>query len=134
MEKSWRTYKSDGFFDELITAKGNPRAAASQAIKFLKSLSPEELASRRVAAELAIKEMGISFTVYTEGGNIDRAWPFDFIPRVITGREWAQLSRGLLQRMRALFKDSMYSHVHSRQMLAECARRDDRRQGLRPLK
>ena len=102
MEKSWRTYKSDGFFDELITAKGNPRAAASQAIKFLKSLSPEELASRRVAAELAIKEMGISFTVYTEGGNIDRAWPFDFIPRVITGREWAQLSRGLLQRMRAL--------------------------------
>ena len=59
MEKSWRTYKSDGFFDELITAKGNPRAAASQAIKFLKSLSPEELASRRVAAELAIKEMGI---------------------------------------------------------------------------
>ena len=102
MEKSWRTYKSDGFFDELITAKGNPRAAASQAIKFLKSLSPEELASRRVAAELAIKEMGISFTVYTEGGNIDRAWPFDFIPRVITAREWAQLSRGLLQRMRAL--------------------------------
>ena len=102
MEKSWRTYKSDGFFDESITAKGNPRAAASQAIKFLKSLSSEELASRRVAAELAIKEMGISFTVYTEGGNIDRAWPFDFIPRVITAREWAQLSRGLLQRMRAL--------------------------------
>ncbi len=102
MEKSWRTYKSEGFFDELITAKGNPRAADSEAIKFLKSLSPEELASRRVAAELAIKEMGISFTVYTEGGNIDRAWPFDFIPRVITAREWAQLSRGLLQRMRAL--------------------------------
>ena len=81
MEKSWKTYRSEGFFDESMTPRGNPRAAASQAIKFLHSLSSDELNSRRVAAELAIKEMGISFTVYTEGGNIDRAWPFDFIPR-----------------------------------------------------
>ena len=102
MEKSWKDYKSKGFFDESITPKGNPRAAASRAINFLKSLSAPELAERRRAAELAVKEMGISFTVYSEGTNIDRAWPFDFIPRVITDREWSQLSRGLLQRMRAL--------------------------------
>ena len=111
MEESWKTYRSEGFFDESMTPRGNPRAAANQAIKFLHSLSPDELASRRVAAELAIKEMGISFTVYTEGGNIDRAWPFDFIPRIITAREWSQLSLGLLQRMRALncFIDDIYS-------------------------
>ena len=102
MEKSWKDYKSKGFFDESITPKGNPRAAASRAINFLKSLSAPELAERRRAAELAVKEMGISFMVYSEGTNIDRAWPFDFIPRVITDREWSQLSRGLLQRMRAL--------------------------------
>ena len=102
MEKSWKDYKSKGFFDESITPKGNPRAAASRAINFLKSLSAPELAERRRAAELAVKEMGISFTVYSEGTNIDRAWPFDFIQRVITDREWSQLSRGLLQRMRAL--------------------------------
>ena len=102
MEKSWKDYKSKGFFDESITPKGNPRAAASRAINFLKSLSAPELAERLRAAELAVKEMGISFTVYSEGTNIDRAWPFDFIPRVITDREWSQLSRGLLQRMRAL--------------------------------
>ena len=102
MEKSWKDYKSKGFFDESITPKGNPRAAASRAINFLKSLSAPELAERRRAAEVAVKEMGISFTVYSEGTNIDRAWPFDFIPRVITDREWSQLSRGLLQRMRAL--------------------------------
>ena len=111
MEKSWKTYRSEGFFDESMTPRGNPRAAASQAIKFLHSLSSDELNSRRVAAELAIKEMGISFTVYTEGGNIDRAWPFDFIPRIITSREWRQLSLGLLQRMRALncFIDDVYN-------------------------
>lgn len=111
MDNSWKDYQSDGFFDESITPKGNPRLAASRAINFLKNLSGPELAERRRAAELAIKEMGISFTVYSEGANIDRAWPFDFIPRVITDREWSQLSRGLLQRMRALncFIDDVYN-------------------------
>jgi hypothetical protein len=62
----------------------------------------DELAARRAAAEVAIREMGISFTVYSEAGNIDRAWPFDLIPRVITAREWAKVRRGLEQRSRAL--------------------------------
>ena len=39
---------------------------------------------RQQAAELAIKAMGITFTVYHEqGGSIDRAWPLDIIPRTI---------------------------------------------------
>ena len=111
MDTSWKGYESNGFFDESITPKGNPRSAAARAINFLRSLSGSELAERRHAAELAVKEMGISFTVYSEGTNIDRAWPFDFIPRVITDREWAQLSRGLLQRIRALnaFIDDVYN-------------------------
>ncbi len=29
--------------------------------------------------------MGITFTVYSDGQNIDRAWPFDIIPRMIPG-------------------------------------------------
>lgn len=111
MKNLWKDYGSGDFFDESITQNGNPRAAASQAIKFLSSLSPEDLAERRIAAELAIKEMGISFAVYSEGSNIDRAWPFDFIPRIITAREWSQLSQGLLQRSRALncFIDDIYN-------------------------
>ena len=111
MHNGWETYQPNEFFDEAITAKGNPRAASSQAINFLKRLSAAELAERRLAAELAIKEMGISFTVYSEGTNIDRAWPFDFIPRVISAREWSRLSLGLLQRMRALncFIDDVYN-------------------------
>ena len=64
-----------------------------------------------MAAALAIKEMGISFTVYTEGENIDRAWPFDMIPRVISAGEWSRVSHGLVQRTRALncFIDDIYN-------------------------
>jgi uncharacterized circularly permuted ATP-grasp superfamily protein len=46
--------------------------------------------------------MGVSFTVYFEGGNIDRAWPFDIIPRIIRRSEWEKVELGLKQRLRAL--------------------------------
>ena len=111
MTKGWKGYKAGGFYDELITDKGSPRTAARQALRLLQSLPEQEMDSRRQSADLAIREMGISFTVYTEGGNIYRAWPFDIIPRIITGREWAQVSRGLQQRSRALncFIDDVYN-------------------------
>ncbi|MCL4103887.1 UNVERIFIED_CONTAM: hypothetical protein GTU68_034749 [Idotea baltica] len=55
--------------------------------------------------------MGISFTIYTEGKNIDRAWPFDIIPRVIPAKGWDKVSLGLTQRTRALncFIDDIYN-------------------------
>ncbi|HVT36653.1 MAG TPA: circularly permuted type 2 ATP-grasp protein, partial [Nevskiaceae bacterium] len=46
--------------------------------------------------------MGITFTVYTEGQNVDRAWPFDLVPRVIEKREWQRTEAGLQQRVLAL--------------------------------
>jgi uncharacterized circularly permuted ATP-grasp superfamily protein len=115
MNKSWESYRAEGFFDELITDTGKPRVAARRAVKMLQSLPQEEMAARRAAAEAAIREMGISFTVYTEKGNIDRAWPFDIIPRVITAKEWSKISRGLIQRSRAL---NMFIHdVYNKQRI-----------------
>ena len=46
--------------------------------------------------------MGISFTIYSDAGNIDRAWPFDIIPRIITNRQWRRVNAGLIQRSKAL--------------------------------
>ena len=111
MNKSWRSYNPGKFFDELITAAGRPRVAARQAVKLLQRLDQGEMATRRAAADLAIREMGISFTIYSEGKNIDRAWPFDIIPRVIPARDWARVSQGLAQRSRALnrFIDDIYN-------------------------
>src|SRR5690606_6418041 len=79
--------------------------------KYLASLSGEDIAERKLSAELAIKTMGISFTVYSEAGNIDRAWPFDIIPRIITHKEWQKTELGLTQRLKALncFIDDIYN-------------------------
>ena len=111
MNNSWKSYSTGNFFDELITPAGRPRVAARRAVNLLQSLSREEMSSRRAAAELAIREMGISFTIYSEGRNIDRAWPFDIIPRVIPAKDWQKVSRGLAQRSRALncFIDDIYN-------------------------
>lgn len=111
MNKSWKSYKSGAHFDELISAGGRPRVQARRAVNLLQSLSQEEMSSRRSAAEQSIKDMGISFTIYSEGKNIDRAWPFDIIPRIIPARDWDKVSRGLIQRSRALncFIDDIYN-------------------------
>ncbi len=102
MALDWQHYPADLTYDELFAADGKPRAAAAALITYLQGKTQDELEQHRIAAELAIRVMGISFTVYTEGQNVDRAWPFDVIPRVIDSREWAHTAEGLRQRARAL--------------------------------
>ncbi len=102
MPIDWKSYATGDFFDELISAPGKPRPFARTLAKYLASLSDEELIQRQDAVRYAIKTMGISFTVYSEAGNIDREWPFDLIPRIIPQKEWQITSKGLEQRLRAL--------------------------------
>ena len=102
MPIDWRQYRCETSYDELFAGPGQPRPAAQHLADYLASLSGSELAERRLAAELAIKVMGVTFTVYSEGRNVDRAWPFDIIPRTIPRAEWQVTERGLQQRVRAL--------------------------------
>jgi len=111
MRIAWDHYPATASFDELIGPGGTPRIAARALIEFLSALGPEELAARQKAAEVAIRSMGITFTVYhEEGGSIDRAWPLDIIPRVIPLDEWRRIEAGLQQRAQALnlFIDDIY--------------------------
>ena len=91
----WTQYLHKGFHDELIGPRGKPWPAAAHVAKYLRSLKDNEIEQRRAAAELAIRAMGITFTVYNQdGGAIDRAWPFDIIPRIIEKREWTRIEIG----------------------------------------
>lgn len=103
-------YSSGNAFDELITAKGNPRSYARKLVSFLNQFDEDAIIEKKLAADVAIKTMGITFTVYSEGENIDREWPFDIIPRMIPLKEWKQVEKGLTQRLTALnlFIDDLY--------------------------
>ncbi|PZQ18474.1 MAG: hypothetical protein DI564_04010 [Rhodanobacter denitrificans] len=105
----WSRYRPPSY-DELIQADGQPRASARRLIEYITGLSRKELAERQLAADLAAREMGVTFTVYSEGRNVDRTLPFDVIPRVIPRSEWARTEAGLRQRVQALnlFIDDIY--------------------------
>lgn len=111
MPSDWKGYNVSGLYDELMAAAGHSRPAARPLTRHLSELDATELAARQASAELAIKEAGITFTVYSqEGGSIDRAWPLDIIPRVMSATEWSRIEAGLKQRVRALnhFIDDVY--------------------------
>ena len=111
MKIDWNEYDPGSAWDELLSAPGCPRPHARGLTKYLASLSPSQLSRRQQAAERAIVEMGITFTVYSEGQNIDRAWPFDIIPRILPATEWRRIEAGLKQRLAALnlFIDDIYN-------------------------
>jgi uncharacterized circularly permuted ATP-grasp superfamily protein len=107
------TYRVDGFFDELTGPSGRPRASSRALWKYLKGLDDDELADRRTACEIASLTAGITFRVYVDDadGGVDRAMPFDLIPRIIAASEWARIQAGLRQRVKALnlFIDDLYN-------------------------
>ena len=105
-------------YDEHITSLGRSRAGLSNLVSWMKNQRAKNLKELCSLTEVAIKEMGISFSVYSEGNNVDRLWPFDIIPRAITRREWTVVSKGLSQRTKAL--NAFIHDVYNRQkILAE---------------
>src|SRR5688572_33072428 len=103
MKTDWTSYPSPGFHDELVGPGGGARAAGRALMRYLTEMDGDEIALRQQAAELAIKAMGITFTVYHEqDGSIDRAWPLDIIPRTISRKEWVRIEAGVKERGAAL--------------------------------
>ena len=104
MKISWKKYPNASMYDEYVTPQNSLRGHSKKIGTFLESLSIEDLKEINIATEAAIKSMGISFRVYSEGSleGQDRMWPLDFIPRLIRKSEWLQVEKGLKQRVKAL--------------------------------
>jgi uncharacterized circularly permuted ATP-grasp superfamily protein len=105
-----------GAFDEAGTPDAClPHYALVQ--QWLADTPPEFLDRKRREAELLFRRIGITFSVYSEGGDPERLIPFDIIPRVLSAAEWRHLTLGLTQRVRALnaFLGDVY---HQREIVA----------------
>ena len=86
-------YNSKGCYDEIITANGEARIESHDLLQFFSEASHIELLSRARAAELAIREMGVSFSVYSDDSDkvdVDRNWQLDIIPRTIGAKIWRE--------------------------------------------
>jgi len=69
---------------------------------FLLTIPTEDLTKKEELAKRLFMSQGITFTVYSSGEGIEKIFPFDIIPRIITAAEWDFIDRGIKQRLRAL--------------------------------
>lgn len=113
MKEMWRDYEPGAFFDELMFGRYQPRNFSYKLLEYLQSMEEQAFRQRVSESEIEMLERGITFTVYSDAGNIDRAWPFDIIPRVLAKKEWDRTEKGLKQRIRALnqFIEDIYNEA-----------------------
>ena len=99
-------------YDEMFLSGDNYRNHYSN---FINNFSKESLDNLNKKEELAKKlfmSQGITFTVYDSGEGIEKIFPFDIIPRIITSIEWSFIEKGIKQRLKALnlFLKDVYSN------------------------
>jgi len=115
--------KTPGFWDEMRLGS-EFREPYQQVVHALQQLDVQSLQQKeRLASELFMNQ-GITFTVYNDDAGIERIFPFDIIPRVLTGQEWKTIEDGLKQRLKALnlFLKDVYSEqqiIHDKIIPAE---------------
>lgn len=122
-------YLYPGVWDEMSNADG----IRSQYLKVAGALQQFNVGSllqkEKIANELFMNQ-GITFTVYSDNAGIERIFPFDIIPRIITAKEWAHIEKGIQQRLKALnlFLKDIYSEqqilkdeIVPSELIASCA-------------
>lgn len=108
---NFKGYKTEEFYDELIAEDGTPRKEMLPLVEHVNILSEKDLRRRQKAAEHALYQQGITFSVYGNKKGTEKIMPFDILPRIITANEWEVLERGMKQRIKALnlFIDDIYN-------------------------
>jgi uncharacterized circularly permuted ATP-grasp superfamily protein len=106
--EQYKTYP--GTWDEMCDQQ-SIRAQYSQVFHDLGNLPADLLVQKdKLAGELFMNQ-GITFTVYSDQKGIEKIFPFDIIPRILTSAEWTLIEKGIRQRLKALnlFLKDIYS-------------------------
>jgi uncharacterized circularly permuted ATP-grasp superfamily protein len=101
-------------WDEMFSNEG-VRNSYAQVLNTLQSLTPESLNNKQLQTSDLFMNQGITFTVYSDNNQgIERIFPFDIIPRIITKAEWSEVETGIKQRLKALnlFLEDVYNGQH----------------------
>src|SRR5579863_4096088 len=94
-------YVDSGTWDEMYKDT-SVREQYQGVVQFMQQLDVDELNRKEELAKRLFMSQGITFTVYSSGEGIEKIFPFDIIPRIITASEWKYIEEGIKQRLRAL--------------------------------
>ena len=112
MPNMWKKYVSDKTYDEYLNSDNKLRRQAIIISHILERHGIKKLNEIEKNCASTINARGINFRVYSSGKKIqEKKWPLDIIPRIILKKDWSKVSKGILQRVKALnlFIDDVYN-------------------------
>jgi len=104
-------YETQGFFDEMFDNDLKVKPHYSLFHKRLSKMGSKKLNVLQHSTDRAQLSLGMTFNVYSDNQGIERILHLDIIPRIINGKDWDVIDRGLKQRIVALnlFLDDLYN-------------------------
>ncbi|WP_432280441.1 circularly permuted type 2 ATP-grasp protein [Tropicimonas omnivorans] len=108
------------FFDEMLAADGSARSAYAGYSHWYEAEELARLRKKASEAEGFFRRTGITFNVYGETEASERLIPFDIVPRILSGREWSRLTKGIEQRVRAI--NAFLHDIYHRQEIVRAGR------------
>lgn len=100
-------------WDEMFNSDHILRTPYQKVIDYLSKESIDDLTKKEELAKKLFMSQGITFTVYNSGEGVEKIFPFDIIPRIITSSDWTFIEAGIKQRLKALniFLKDIYSNM-----------------------
>lgn len=109
------------YFDEMTGHEGDTLREPYQNFdQWFQSENPARLRKKQREAEELFRLTGITFNVYGRAEAAERLIPFDIVPRIISGREWSRLAKGIEQRVRAI--NAFLYDIYHRQEIVKAGR------------
>ncbi|RIJ77360.1 circularly permuted type 2 ATP-grasp protein [Nakamurella silvestris] len=100
MADLFENYPSGRAWDEMFDADGKTRPSYETVFAAIRTLEADDLKGRAEILGRTFLNQGITFAL----GGVERPFPLDLIPRIITAAEWRVVELGVAQRVRALEK------------------------------
>ena len=108
------------FFDEMRGSGESVLAPYADYYAWFEQQNAARLRKKGQDAEAFFRRSGITFNVYGQQDANERLIPFDIVPRIISGREWSRLTKGIEQRVRAI--NAFLHDIYHRQEILRAGR------------
>uniref|UniRef100_UPI00115D1670 circularly permuted type 2 ATP-grasp protein n=1 Tax=Changchengzhania lutea TaxID=2049305 RepID=UPI00115D1670 len=89
-------------WDEMYSNQTKLRSQYELINNYLRNTSSEVIFKKEELSKQLFMSQGVTFTVYNDNEGIEKIFPFDIVPRIITALEWDKIDRGIKQRIKVL--------------------------------
>lgn len=106
-----------GVADEMLDAQGVTRPVWRNFLDYLSRIPPDAFSQRLARGDQYLRDAGVYYRQYGEGGSSERDWPLSHIPVLIAEADWAGICAGLTQRANLL--EAVARDLYGENRLAE---------------